>query len=179
MKARGVVGWVVGAVVVAGVAACSSPRAAERPEVTVPLAEPVYVQALRYTELFEEKPFAEAVLIYMRNGSYKILSPGEDHYGSYVSARDVAAGPEEVAFMSWPATDWADNVAWHTLTFDKESGAFRQVLRLPGDVVAKQQAGIAAPVDVGRVRLDAGWDVLRAELDETFEELAQRAERRE
>ena len=49
--------------------------------ISIPLGQPVFVHALRYTALFDQKPFAEALLIYTDNGSYKIMSPGEDHYG--------------------------------------------------------------------------------------------------
>jgi len=53
--------------------------------VTVTLGQPTYAQALFYTAMFSGKPFAEALLVYRRGGTYTILSPGEDHHGCWVS----------------------------------------------------------------------------------------------
>jgi len=115
-------------------------------EVRVPLGAPVYAHVLRYTAMFEEKPFPEALLIYFDNGSYKIVSPGEDHYGSYVSATPMSEPQRQVSFISWPSDDWGRNVASHTLTFNPATGAFIQALILPGEPVARAQYGFALPV---------------------------------
>ena len=140
--------------------------------ISIQLGRPVFVQALRYTALFDQKPFAEALLIYTDNGAYKIMSPGEDHYGSYVSYTDVAANPRHVIFLSWPSEDWGSNVASHTLTFNPDSAAFTQVLVLPGNPVPRSQYGYALPTpDPQRVDMTASWDQVRDAYAETFEEL--------
>ncbi|MBY4127073.1 hypothetical protein HQO83_01560 [Rhodococcus fascians] len=140
--------------------------------ISIPLGRPVFVQALRYTALFDQKPFAEALLIYTDNGAYKIMSPGEDHYGSYVSYTDVVANPQHVIFLSWPSEDWGRNVASHTLTFNPDSAAFTQVLVLPGNPVPRSQYGYALPTpDPQRVDMTASWDQVRDTYASTFEEL--------
>lgn len=146
--------------------------------ISVPLGLPVFVQALRYTAMYGPKPFAEALLVYRDNGTYTILSPGEDHHGCYVSATEVAvdAPPRHVAFMSLPSSDWDSNVAAHTLTFAADTGAFTQELRLPGDPVPRAQHGYAAPVLDGRqIDVTAGWTELRRVHDGVFSALAARA----
>jgi hypothetical protein len=115
-------------------------------EVRVPLGAPVHAHVLRYTAMFDEKPFPEALLIYFDNGSYKIVSPGEDHYGSYISATLMSEPQRQVSFISWPSDDWGRNVASHTLTFNPATGAFIQALILPGEPVARAQYGFALPV---------------------------------
>lgn len=150
-----------------------APRAAAKPEtVSVPLAEPVHVQALRYTELFAGKPFAEALLVYRANGSYTILSEGEDHHGSFVAPTDVRNGPEEVDFISWPSSDWDDNVARHTLSFDATTHRFRQELRQPADPEPKYQAGYFEAVAVDDLGDDRDWRTLRERLASSFDRLA-------
>jgi hypothetical protein len=145
--------------------------------VPVPLGSPRFVHALRYTAMYAPKPFAEALLVYRDNGTYTILSPGEDHHGCYVSATDPDVEPRHVAFMSWPSEDWGRNVASHTLTFEPSSGAFTQELRLPGDPIPRAQHGYALPVEHAElIDTGAGWDTLRAEHDDVFTELERLAE---
>ncbi|MBT1634361.1 MULTISPECIES: cupin domain-containing protein [Clavibacter] len=141
----------------------------------VPLGAPVLVHALRYTAMYGEKPFDEALLVYLDNGSYKILSPGEEHYGSYVSASEPGVAPRHVAFLSWPSDDWHRNVASHTLTFSDDTGAFIQSLVLPGDAVPRAQHGFAEVVaDPERVDMTASWETLRVTHAAAFERLAER-----
>lgn len=130
----------------AAMGATAGAEASASREVRVPLGAPVHAHVLRYTAMFEEKPFPEALLIYFDNGSYKIVSPGEDHYGSYVSATPMSEPQRQVSFISWPSDDWGRNVASHTLTFNPATGAFIQALILPGQPVARAQYGFAAPV---------------------------------
>ena len=142
--------------------------------ITVPLGNPIFAQALRYTAMYGPRPFAEALLVYLDNGSYKILSPGEEHYGSYVSATVLGAGapPRHVSFLSWPSDDWDRNVASHTLTFNVDTGAYIQTLVLPGDPVPHAQAGYALPVDdPTRIDMDASWEQVRETCAELFERL--------
>ncbi|MFT2708623.1 cupin domain-containing protein [Clavibacter zhangzhiyongii] len=145
----------------------------------VPLGAPVLVHALRYTAMYGEKPFDEALLVYLDNGAYKILSPGEEHYGSYVSAAGKGVAPRHVAFLSWPSDDWHRDVASHTLTFSDDTGAFIQSLVLPGDAVPRAQHGFAQVVaDPERVDMTASWEQLRVTHAAVFEELAERVRQR-
>jgi quercetin dioxygenase-like cupin family protein len=160
----------------------AEPPATEGPErsasVTIPLGRPRFAHALRYTALYGPKPFAEALLVYRDNGTYTILSPGEDHHGCYVSATDFAvdAPPRHVAFMSLPSSDWDSNVASHTLTFAADTGAFTQELRLPGEAVPRAQHGYAEPVpDPEQIDAAVGWSDLRQTHDGVFSALAARA----
>jgi hypothetical protein len=175
---------VVGALTLVGRAAAADRGAESTPpdgrvdsgHVAVPLGRPIHAQALHYTELFDEKPFAEALLIYLDNGSYKILSPGEDHYGSYLSSTGYDEPPREVSFLSWPSSDWGGDVALHTLVFDPESGAFSQALRLPGQPVPRVQYGYAASLaDPTSIDMTVGWDVLRSRYGHVFSTLAEQA----
>jgi quercetin dioxygenase-like cupin family protein len=157
----------------------AAPPASEGPErsasVTIPLGRPLFAHALRYTAMYGPKPFAEALLVYLDNGTYKILSPGEDHHGCYVSATPIGEDtpPRHVAFMSWPSSDWARNVAAHTLTFDAGTGAFTQELRLPGDPVPHAQHGFATALpDPGRIDLEARWPQLRQAHWDAFDAVA-------
>lgn len=160
-----------GAIATVAAAARSTPAARGRQQVPVPLGDPIFGQALHYTAMYDEKPFTEAVLIYLRNGAYKIISPGEDHYGSYLTSQDLTVGPETVTFMSWPAADWAENVAWHTLEFASDSTAFAQTLHLPSDPVPKHQAGYAAPLPLAKLDAAEPWAVQRARFTTTFDTL--------
>lgn len=147
-------------------------------QIEVPLGTPVLAQALRYTAMYGRKPFPEALLVYLDNGAYKILSLGEEHFGSYVSATDLSTEPRHVAFLSWPSADWGRNVASHTLTFEKDTGAFVQSLVLPGDPVPRAQHGYAAVVDTPSAELmDASWEELRAACAPVFDALRERADR--
>ena len=142
--------------------------------IAVPLGNPIFAQAFRYTAMYGPKPFPEALLIYLDNGSYKILSPGEEHYGSYVSATALGAGapPRHVSFLSWPSDDWDRNVASHTLTFNVDTGAYIQTLVLPGDPVPHAQAGYALSVDdPTRIDMSASWEQVRVTYAELFERL--------
>ncbi|CAD5990335.1 cupin domain-containing protein [Agreia sp. COWG] len=142
--------------------------------VAVPLGRPLFVHALRYTAMYGPKPFPEALLVYLDNGSYKILSPGEEHYGSYVSATALSAEaqPRHVSFLSWPSEDWDRNVASHTLTFNVDTGAYIQTLVLPGDPVPHAQAGYALPIEhPEQIDMSADWDRVRVTYADVFERL--------
>jgi quercetin dioxygenase-like cupin family protein len=160
-------------------ASVATPTATPAAAHHVPLGTPVLVHALRYTAMYGEKPFDEALLVYLDNGSYKILSPGEEHYGSYVSAAETGVVPRHVAFLSWPSDDWHRNVASHTLTFSDDTGAFIQSLVLPGDAVPRAQHGFAEVVaDPESVDMTASWDALRVTHAAAFEKLAERVRQR-
>jgi quercetin dioxygenase-like cupin family protein len=154
-------------------ASAVTPRAGAS-SISVPLGAPVFAQAFRYTAMYGPKPFPEALLIYLDNGSYKILSPGEEHYGSYVSATVLAADapPRHVSFLSWPSDDWDRNVASHTLTFNVDTGAYIQTLVLPGDPVPHAQAGYALSIDdPTQLDMTASWEQARVTYAAVFEQL--------
>jgi quercetin dioxygenase-like cupin family protein len=160
-------------------ASVATPTATPAAAHHVPLGAPVLVHALRYTAMYGEKPFDEALLVYLDNGAYKILSPGEEHYGSYVSAAEKGVAPRHVAFLSWPSDDWHRDVASHTLTFADDTGAFIQSLVLPGDAVPRAQHGFAQVVaDPERVDMTASWEQLRVTHAAVFAELAERVRQR-
>jgi len=140
--------------------------------VTLTLGQPIYAQALFYTAMYTGKPFAEALLVYRRGGTYTILSPGEDHHGCWVSATAPLDPPRRVDFMSWPSTDWHDDIAAHTLTFAPDTGAFTQALRLPGESVPRAQHGFAVPIPSPEmVDTSEGWASLRQRHDRAFEQV--------
>lgn len=101
-------------------------------DVSVPLGATARVLELSYTTLNPDKPFVEATLTFHDNGSYRIVSAGEDHFGSWVSLDE-----RRVVFLSWPSPDWDDDVAMHTLAFG-DDGRFTQELVRQGGVVSHQ-----------------------------------------
>ena len=143
------------------------------PQILHLFGDVVRAEALHYTELFAEKPFVPALLLYCSNGAYRILSPGEDHPGSYVAEGPLCAERVRVNFISWPSEDWNRNVAFHVLDFDRTTGGFTQRLRLPGDPEPKHQAGRHTEVtDLGAWDADTTWETAEPLLHETFEALA-------
>ncbi len=58
----------------------------QAPSVEVRFGKPTFMQKLFYEKMYEKKPFEDATLYYYDNGVYKIISPGEEHYGVYVCA---------------------------------------------------------------------------------------------
>ena len=101
-------------------------------DVTVPLGQTARVLELSYTTLNPDKPFVEATLTFHDNGSYRIVSAGEDHFGSWVSL-----DARTVVFLSWPSPDWDDDVAMHTLAF-ADDGTFTQELVRQGGTASRQ-----------------------------------------
>lgn len=79
--------------------------------------ELVFVHKLHYRKLYEEKPFPDAVIYYYRNGVYKILSQGENHYGLYVMQGHTQDQTYTIRYISSPSHDWGDKTAFHQLTF--------------------------------------------------------------
>jgi hypothetical protein len=136
-------------------------------------AEVVRADALYYTTMFAEKPFEPALLLFCANGAYRILSPGEDHPGSYVAEGPLDAERVRVNFISWPSEDWNRNVAFHVLDFDRTSGRFTQQLRLPGDREPKHQAGRHTEVTtLGHWNAATTWESAAPRLASVFAALA-------
>lgn len=96
------------------------------PSITTGFGKPTFIHRLTYTKMYSEKPFEQAVLYYYDNGLYKIISPGEEHYGVYVTEGDVTDESYSISYMSLPSPDWGGNVARHDLTFHRDTLAFEQ-----------------------------------------------------
>jgi hypothetical protein len=126
-------------------AAVSSPgSAAANPgggTVTVQFGRPTKLQRLEYTDLYEKKPFPDAVLLYYDNGMYAILSEGENHYGTYVMQGSFTDTTFTVNFISLPSEDWSGTSVLHTLVFDTNAGTFTQQLTNPLDPGVPKQTG--------------------------------------
>lgn len=98
----------------------------EPPSVKVTFGKPTIRQKLFYEKLYEKKPYPDATLYYYDNGVYKIISPGEEHYGVYVVHGKLTDDKYEVVFISLPSPDWGNKTAQHVLTFDRKAGTFTQ-----------------------------------------------------
>lgn len=114
---------------------------AGEPSINVSFGNPTHVHRLTYKKLYAAKPFAEATLHYYDNGLYKIVSPGEEHYGVYVVKGDFTAPRYSISYISLPSSDWYGNVALHDLDFDAENGVFGQQAHLPSDQNVAPQDG--------------------------------------
>ncbi|MBP3860072.1 MULTISPECIES: hypothetical protein [Pseudomonas] len=96
------------------------------PLINVEVGQPTFIHRLHYKKMYSEKPFEEAVLYYYDNGLYKIISPGENHYGVYVVEGDFTDDQYRISYISLPSPDWGGNVARHDLVFNKSSLTFEQ-----------------------------------------------------
>ena len=96
------------------------------PLINVEVGKPTYIHRLHYKKMYSEKPFEEAVLYYYDNGLYKIISPGENHYGVYVVEGQFTDDQYRISYISLPSPDWGGNVARHDLVFKKGTQTFEQ-----------------------------------------------------
>lgn len=133
-----------------------SPRSAGT--VPVPVGDPVQVLDLFYTRMNPDRPFPDAVLMLLDNGSYRIVSDGEDHWGSYLA--DRTGPPRTVVFVSWPSKDWDNDVAQHVLDFEAD-GSFAQHLTLPGGRTSEQAGSWSERPDPAAYGTHTPWSVLR------------------
>ncbi|MFJ4064335.1 hypothetical protein ACIPW4_03450 [Pseudomonas sp. NPDC089996] len=101
-------------------------NAAAPTPIKVPVGNPTMVHHLKYEVMYSEKPFELATIYYYDNGIYKIVSPGEDHYGVYVIVGQSTDTAYKISYLSLPSEDWGANVARHDLTFDNQNGVFTQ-----------------------------------------------------
>jgi hypothetical protein len=109
--------------------------------VTVRFGKPTKLQRLEYTQLYEKKPFPNAVLLYYDNAMYAILSEGEHHYGTYVMQGKFTDATYTVNFISLPSQDWSGISVLHTLVFDTATATFTQQLINPQDPDVPKQSG--------------------------------------
>jgi hypothetical protein len=104
----------------------AAPASDTEPAVRVQFGKPTFEQTLYYEKLYEEKPFPDATLYYYDNGVYKIISPGEEHYGVYVVQGRLSDDAFAVHYISLPSSDWGGKTAHHYLRFDRRAGGFTQ-----------------------------------------------------
>ncbi|WP_338521997.1 hypothetical protein NUH87_17360 [Pseudomonas batumici] len=116
-------------------------QASAAPSLNVEFGKPSYIHHLTYEVLYKDKPFKEATLYYYDNGLYKIVSPGEEHYGVYVVKGQFSDSQYAISYISLPSSDWYGNVALHDLAFDKNTGVFQQQAHLPSDQNIAPQHG--------------------------------------
>jgi len=109
--------------------------------VTVRFGKPTKLQRFEYIDLYEKKPFRDAVLLYYDNGMYAILSEGENHYGTYVMQGVFTDPTFTVNFISLPSQDWSGTAVLHTLVFDTATDTFTQQLINPLDPDVPKQLG--------------------------------------
>ncbi|MDF0731977.1 hypothetical protein P0Y43_14780 [Pseudomonas entomophila] len=109
-----------------GLCAQAQANEASNPHITVPVGKPTMIHQLRYEVLYSEKPFELATLYYYDNGLYKIVSPGEDHYGVYLIEGGIGDPSYRISYLSLPSDDWGGNVAKHELKFDNQRQVFEQ-----------------------------------------------------
>jgi hypothetical protein len=96
------------------------------PSVEVEFGKPTVKQKLFYEKMYEKKPFPDATLYYYDNGVYKIISPGEEHYGVYVVRGHLTDDEYAVHYISLPSPDWGGKTAHHYLKFNRKTGVFAQ-----------------------------------------------------
>lgn len=108
---------------------------------SVEFGKPTHIQRLYYKKMYDKKPFRDAILFYYDNGLYKIISPGEDHYGSYVVEGSFDDPRYTVHYIAFPSTDWNNTSAYHVLEFDNAAGRFTQRAIVPIDGKIPQQHG--------------------------------------
>lgn len=107
----------------------------------VSFGEPTFRQVLHYRKMYEEKPFPDAEIYYYKNGMYKIISQGENHYGVYVMQGDFNDETFTVRFISLPSADWGNKTAFHQLTFvrgDKQNIFIQNAIIDTGEAIAQQ-----------------------------------------
>ncbi|WP_342651283.1 hypothetical protein [Pseudomonas sp. REB1044] len=96
------------------------------PHISVTVGKPTFVHQLRYEVMYSEKPFELATIYYYDNGLYKIVSPGENHYGVYLVMGKMTDPSYAISYLSLPSDDWGGNVARHDLKFDSQRQVFEQ-----------------------------------------------------
>lgn len=116
--------------------------AAEAPTVLhVNFGKPTFTHHLTYQKMYSEKPFEKATLYYYDNGLYKIISPGEEHYGVYINHGTFTDASYSVSYLSLPSVDWQGNVAKHELTFNSKTATFQQQAMAQSDKSIPLQFG--------------------------------------
>jgi hypothetical protein len=115
--------------------------AKQPPVIDVSFGKPTFEQRLLYKKMYDKKPFPDATIYYYDNGVYKIISPGEEHYGVYVVEGSMTEPRFSVHYISLPSSDWGGTTAHHYLAFDREAGTFTQQATWAGDKNIPPQYG--------------------------------------
>src|SRR5437016_8036600 len=92
----------------------------------VQFGKPTYVQRLYYRKMYDKKPFRDATLFYYDNGLFKIITPGANHYGTYVVEGRFEDMKYTIHHISLPSVDWGNTNAYHVLEFDRSTRRFKQ-----------------------------------------------------
>jgi len=88
--------------------------------------KPTYIQTLYYLKMYDKKPYHDAILFYYSNGMYKIISPGEEHYGTYVVKGSFKDKKYSVYYMALPSSDWGNKTAYLHLQYNNVNKTFTQ-----------------------------------------------------
>ncbi len=110
-------------------------------ELTVSFGQPTIKQVLHYRKMYDKKPFPDAEIYYYNNGTYKLISQGENHYGVYSIEGNVDEETFTVRFISLPSSDWGNKTAFHQLTFirgDKQNIFIQNAIVDTGEALAQQ-----------------------------------------
>ncbi|MBK5013252.1 hypothetical protein IBT54_000231 [Pantoea sp. S62] len=114
---------------------------AEGNKLTVSFGQPTIKQVLHYRKMYDKKPFPDAEIYYYDNGTYKIISQGENHYGVYVMQGRFEDETFTVRFISLPSSDWGNKTAFHQLTFirnEKQNVFIQNAIADTGEAIAQQ-----------------------------------------
>ncbi|WP_267369746.1 MULTISPECIES: hypothetical protein [unclassified Pantoea] len=114
---------------------------ADGKNLTVSFGKPTIKQVLHYRKMYDKKPFPDAEIYYYDNGTYKIISQGENHYGVYVMQGKFDDETFTVRFISLPSSDWGNKTAFHQLTFvrgDKQNVFIQNAIVDIGEAIAQQ-----------------------------------------
>lgn len=114
---------------------------AEDNKLTVSFGQPTIKQVLHYRKMYDKKPFPDAEIYYYDNGTYKIISQGENHYGVYVMQGRFDDETFTVRFISLPSSDWGNKTAFHQLTFirnEKQNVFIQNAIVDTGEAIAQQ-----------------------------------------
>ncbi|MCC2626288.1 MAG: hypothetical protein K0R14_2161 [Burkholderiales bacterium] len=112
------------------------------PILSINFGKPTYIQSMYYQKMYDKKPFREAVIFYYDNGVYKIISPGEEHYGVYVITGAFTDLRFTVRYISLPSADWGNKTAFHELNYNNKTHHFGQNALLQTQVKVPYEYGV-------------------------------------
>ena len=76
------------------------------PSIPIAFGKPTDIQVLYYLKMYVKKPYHYAIIYFYHNGLYKIVSPGEEHYGAYVVEGQLSNSHYSIHYMALPSKDW-------------------------------------------------------------------------
>jgi hypothetical protein len=101
------------------------------PEINVKVGKPTYELELYYQKMYSKKPWHGANVFYYDNGFYKVISPGESHYGVYtLEGGNFKQNTFTIYHISMPSNDWGSKTAYLKLSFDSKDHTFIQTTKL-------------------------------------------------